>query len=139
AADTVFGRPLHPYARALLAAVPRLDRGRSAKLQTIEGAPPNLLNPPEGCRFRPRCRHAVEACHAAPETTEAVSGHTVACHRWPEFLNLAADPPAAGSRAPSGNGMAPHGAAPHGAGQNGAAPDGAGAPSLKIHGVSQIF
>ena len=55
-AERVFSRPLHPYARGLLAAVPRLDRGRSAKLATIDGAPPNLLAPPEGCRFRPRCR-----------------------------------------------------------------------------------
>ena len=55
-AERVFARPLHPYSRGLLSAVPRLDRGRSAKLATIEGAPPNLLAPPEGCRFRPRCR-----------------------------------------------------------------------------------
>ena len=55
-AERVFSRPLHPYARGLLTAVPRLDRGRSAKLATIDGAPPNLLAPPEGCRFRPRCR-----------------------------------------------------------------------------------
>ena len=65
-AERVFSRPLHPYARGLLAAVPRLDRGRSAKLATIDGAPPNLLAPPEGCRFRPRCRFAIEKCHEAP-------------------------------------------------------------------------
>src|SRR6266705_2115629 len=81
-AEAVFGRPLHPYTRGLLAAVPRLDRGRSEKLQTIEGAPPNLLRPPEGCRFRPRCRYAVDACHRMPDLTEPQSGHTVACHRW---------------------------------------------------------
>src|SRR5215469_10824760 len=54
-AERVFARPLHPYAQGLLSAVPRLDRGRAAKLATIDGAPPNLLAPPEGCRFRPRC------------------------------------------------------------------------------------
>src|SRR5499426_2018020 len=43
-AERVFARPLHPYARGLLTAVPRLDRGRSAKLSTIDGAPPNLLD-----------------------------------------------------------------------------------------------
>ena len=62
-AERVFGRPLHPYARGLLTAVPRLDRGRSAKLATIDGAPPNLLDPPSGCRFRPRCRFAIDKCH----------------------------------------------------------------------------
>ena len=60
-AERVFSRPLHPYARGLLAAVPRLDRGRSAKLATIDGAPPNLLAPPEGCRFRPRCPFAMRS------------------------------------------------------------------------------
>jgi peptide/nickel transport system ATP-binding protein len=84
-ADVVFGHPLHPYSRGLLAAVPRLDRGRSAKLQTIDGAPPNLLKPPEGCRFRPRCRYAAEACYRTPDQVEPTPGHTVACHRWSEL------------------------------------------------------
>src|SRR3979490_2836899 len=53
-AERVFTRPLHPYARGLLGAVPRLDRGRAAQLSTIDGAAPHLLNPPPGCRFRPR-------------------------------------------------------------------------------------
>ena len=65
-AERVFGRPMHPYARGLLTAVPRLDRGRSAKLSTIDGAPPNLLEPPSGCRFRPRCRFAIEKCLRGP-------------------------------------------------------------------------
>ncbi len=65
-AERVFARPLHPYARGLLSAVPRLDRGRAAKLSTIDGAPPNLLNPPSGCRFRPRCRFAIEPCLTEP-------------------------------------------------------------------------
>ena len=52
-AERVFGRPLHPYARGLLAAVPRLDRGRTAKLATIDGAPPNLLDPPVGLPLPP--------------------------------------------------------------------------------------
>ncbi len=84
-AEVVFGRPLHPYSRGLLSAVPRLDRGRREKLQTIEGAPPNLLRPPEGCRFRPRCRYAVDACHRTPDHTEPEPGHTVACHRWDDL------------------------------------------------------
>jgi peptide/nickel transport system ATP-binding protein len=108
-AAAVFGCPLHPYSRGLLAAVPRLDRGRNAKLQTIEGAPPNLLNPPEGCRFRPRCQYAVPACHQVPGPAQATEGHTVACHRWHE-LDMAGDAavaaPAATNGAAAANGAA---------------------------------
>jgi peptide/nickel transport system ATP-binding protein len=90
-AERVFSRPLHPYSRGLLSAVPRLDRGRSARLTTIEGAPPNLLAPPEGCRFRPRCRLAVDRCHNEPLLEPAESqdpGHLVACHRVHEVDTL---------------------------------------------------
>src|SRR6516225_8546421 len=80
-AERVFARPLHPYARGLLTAVPRLDRGRSAKLATIDGAPPNLLAPPEGCRFRPRCAFAIERCVEEPAFAELEPGHVAACHR----------------------------------------------------------
>ena len=52
-AERVFGRPMHPYARGLLTAVPRLDRGRNAKLSTIDGAPPNLLDPAVGLPLPP--------------------------------------------------------------------------------------
>jgi peptide/nickel transport system ATP-binding protein len=84
-AEAVFARPAHPYARGLLAAVPRLDRGRSSQLATIDGAPPNLLDPPEGCRFRPRCRYAIEACERVPDSVEVEAGHHVACHRASEI------------------------------------------------------
>jgi peptide/nickel transport system ATP-binding protein len=84
-AEGVFARPAHPYARGLLAAVPRLDRGRSSQLATIEGAPPNLLDPPEGCRFRPRCRYAIEACERVPASVEIEAGHFAACHRAGEL------------------------------------------------------
>ncbi len=90
-AEVVFGRPLHPYARGLLSAVPRLDRGRSARLTTIEGAPPNLLNPPEGCRFRPRCRFALPVCEQLPPLEEIEPGHLSACFRSREIEAL--DPP----------------------------------------------
>ena len=93
-AERVFARPLHPYARGLLAAVPRLDKGRSAKLATIDGAPPNLLSPPEGCRFRPRCRFAIDACTAVPPILEAEPGHLVACFRMQEIEALDREPAA---------------------------------------------
>jgi len=91
-AERVFARPLHPYARGLLSAVPRLDRGRSAKLATIEGAPPNLLNPPTGCRFRPRCRFVIDKCAEEPPFVAGEPGHLAACHRVTEIEAL--DPPA---------------------------------------------
>ncbi len=84
-AEAVFGHPIHPYARGLLAAVPRLDRGRSSHLTTIEGAPPNLLDPPEGCRFRPRCRYAIDACVAVPPLEQKAAGHFAACFRAGEI------------------------------------------------------
>ena len=97
-AERVFARPLHPYARGLLTAVPRLDRGRTTKLATIDGAPPNLLNPPEGCRFRPRCRFAIDMCHQVPDFVEVEPGHSAACHRTAEIEEL---DPALGAQAPS--------------------------------------
>ena len=103
-AERVFSRPLHPYARGLLAAVPRLDRGRSAKLATIDGAPPNLLAPPEGCRFRPRCPFAIEKCHEMPPFVAAEPGHLVACHRVSEIEAL---DPQAGTGGDVGQGREP--------------------------------
>ena len=83
-AERVFGRPLHPYARGLLTAVPRLDRGRNAKLATIDGAPPNLLDPPSGCRFRPRCRFAIDKCLEDPAVRERWSpGTSPPATAWP--------------------------------------------------------
>ena len=101
-AETVFGRALHPYARGLLSAVPRLDRGRNAKLATIDGAPPNLQNPPQGCRFRPRCRFAIAKCEEVPPLEAAERGHLVACFRKHEIEAL--DPP--GVRADSSQKLA---------------------------------
>ena len=81
-AERVFGRPLHPYARGLLSAVPRLDRGRSAKLATIDGAPPNLLAPPDGLPLPPALpvRHR-EVPRGAAVHRAVEPGHLAACHR----------------------------------------------------------
>ncbi len=89
-AEAVFGRPAHPYARGLLSAVPRLDRARTGRLATIEGAPPNLLAPPEGCRFAPRCRYAAEGCKIVPLPTEIEPGHFASCHRLAEVAHAEA-------------------------------------------------
>jgi len=106
-AEEVFGHPIHPYARGLLAAVPRLDRGRASQLATIEGAPPNLLDPPEGCRFRPRCRYAIDACADVPPLREMDAGHFAACFRAGEIdaLDQAAQADGASRAAPDATGM----------------------------------
>src|ERR671939_514198 len=62
----VFYDPQMPYTWGLLGSIPRLDRPRPERLHTIKGAPPSLINPPEGCKFRPRCPHAFEKCGDEP-------------------------------------------------------------------------
>ncbi|NCC53685.1 MAG: ABC transporter ATP-binding protein, partial [Spartobacteria bacterium] len=78
----VLHQPLHPYTRALLQAVPRLNA--TGKLNGIPGMVPSPRNWPQGCRFHPRCPHATERCRTeAPplETTDA-NQSSVACHHW---------------------------------------------------------
>ena len=65
-ADAVFHRPRHPYSMGLLRSVPRLDRPRGTRLETIEGLVPNLANAPPGCRFAPRCPFRIEICAQEP-------------------------------------------------------------------------
>lgn len=75
----VFATPLHPYTQALLTSVPKLHQ--EGELQSIEGSVPNLVHPPSGCRFHPRCPKAMEICSSVkPELRELISGHSVACH-----------------------------------------------------------
>lgn len=79
----LLARPLHPYTQGLLKAIPKLH-GESGRLQGIPGSIPNLLDPPPGCRFQPRCPLALEICaREKPPAIEAAPGHRVACHRYP--------------------------------------------------------
>ncbi|HEV3175602.1 MAG TPA: ABC transporter ATP-binding protein [Stellaceae bacterium] len=90
-AEAVYHRPRHPYTVALLRSVPRLDRPRQARLDPVEGQPPDLMRLDAGCAFRSRCRFAVDACaRARPslELTEEAS-HLAACFRSLELGNLA--------------------------------------------------
>src|SRR5688572_8486532 len=88
-ARELFARPLHPYTAGLLRSVPRLDRPRYAKLETIEGMPPNLLDPPEGCRFAPRCAAQVpESLCVQPPLVEAEPNHYSACVRAVEMARV---------------------------------------------------
>jgi peptide/nickel transport system ATP-binding protein len=60
----VFARPVHPYTAALLGSIPRIEYPPHTLLRSIEGNPPDMTNPPSGCRFAPRCSRAVEGCTA---------------------------------------------------------------------------
>jgi oligopeptide/dipeptide ABC transporter ATP-binding protein len=62
----IFYDPQHPYTWGLLGSIPRLDRPRPERLYSIPGSPPSLIDPPPGCKFRPRCAHAFEACVEEP-------------------------------------------------------------------------
>jgi peptide/nickel transport system ATP-binding protein len=78
----LYHRPLHPYTQGLLASIPRLDQP-DKELTSIPGSVPNLITPPTGCRFHPRCPHAMPVCKTEhPPTTVEGSGHTVACYLY---------------------------------------------------------
>ncbi len=81
--DEIYKRPLHPYTRALLSAVPIPDPDKAAKRERIilEGDIPSPLNPPKGCNFNTRCPMAREKCFIEePKVVEFEPGHFVACH-----------------------------------------------------------
>lgn len=77
----LFKDPKHPYTKALLASVPRFSQ--EDELQSIDGSVPNLVTPPPGCRFHPRCEHAMGVCKEAfPETVAVGGNHFVACYLY---------------------------------------------------------
>ncbi len=87
--EAVLERPAHPYTRALLAAVPRPDRPRAARLQAIPGIVPDIHAMPNGCRFQPRCAAAATSCAERTPSLESIDRvRTVRCVRWQE-LNAA--------------------------------------------------
>ena len=79
----IFNNPRHHYTHGLISTFPTVeDQERKQKFEYIEGAPPNLLDPPMGCRFHPRCPRATEVCRKDPAPTMQVISdlHRVACH-----------------------------------------------------------
>jgi peptide/nickel transport system ATP-binding protein len=78
-AQTLFDEPLHPYTQALLASVPNINLVGD-DLKIMQGTPPDLINPPPGCRFHPRCSQAFERCaKEVPPFREIRPGHYAAC------------------------------------------------------------
>jgi peptide/nickel transport system ATP-binding protein len=88
--ERFFHQPYHPYTLGLQNAYPSLiDPNRT--LISIEGYPPDLVDPPAGCRFNTRCPFAIERCfHEEPPLLEVAPGHQAACHRWQEVESLRA-------------------------------------------------
>lgn len=77
--DEVYGNPMHPYTKLLLASMPRL-RGPTSKLVYIPGEPPDLVNPPPGCRFHPRCPYAFDLCRREePRLAKVGEDHLARC------------------------------------------------------------
>ena len=77
----LFRNPKHPYTSALLDAVPKV--AQEGPLQSIEGAVPNLVDPPPGCRFHPRCPRAMDICKFEfPQTREIAENHFVSCYLY---------------------------------------------------------
>jgi oligopeptide/dipeptide ABC transporter ATP-binding protein len=80
--DEIFYDPQHPYTWGLLGSITRVDRPRPERLPAIPGMPPNVIDPPQGCHFRPRCPHEFAACSATPalEARVGTTGHRDRCH-----------------------------------------------------------
>ncbi|MGB9759678.1 MAG: ABC transporter ATP-binding protein [Thermoproteota archaeon] len=86
--DEIIERPLHPYTQALLKAIPEPDpENRKIIKEVPPGEPPDLVSPPSGCRFHPRCPYAMEVCRKEePPLREISPNHFVACHFAENFL-----------------------------------------------------
>lgn len=84
--EEIFGATYHPYTAGLLGSMTRLDEVRTERLYSIKGAPPSLINPGGGCRFRARCEFAQEVCRTdTPVPREISENHWAACHFAPDL------------------------------------------------------
>ena len=77
----VFDRPMHPYTKGLFDAIPKMTTDVD-RLSPILGAPPDPTNLPQGCKFRPRCKYATEACMNAVPSYKMADGHQCKCHLY---------------------------------------------------------
>jgi peptide/nickel transport system ATP-binding protein len=87
-AAELFAVPRHPYTRALLEAVPRLDPSVKRQRVALQGDPPSAARLPPGCVFSTRCGHAESACREAEPELQDDRGHAIACRRWRELAPI---------------------------------------------------
>ncbi len=81
-ANSIFKEPLHPYTQGLMDSIPKM-KGGNERLEAIEGNVPNLVKPPSGCRFNPRCSYAMSVCkQKKPPMIEVRPGHFTACYLY---------------------------------------------------------
>jgi peptide/nickel transport system ATP-binding protein len=84
--QAILEQPLHPYTRGLINCVPRLGSG-PRRLPAIPGVVPDLVKPPSGCSFNPRCAQVLGQCHRwRPRLVEVAPEHLVACYLYPEVM-----------------------------------------------------
>jgi len=77
--ESIFNAPLHPYTQHLISSLPMI--GEKSTKAGLPGSPPNLADPPSGCRFHPRCPHAIDVCRTVvPDLVTVKERHRVACH-----------------------------------------------------------
>jgi peptide/nickel transport system ATP-binding protein len=100
-AEAVTQSPAHPYTQLLLAAAPNPDAARGPR-ETLEGEPPSLINPPTGCRFHPRCPHAMAICSAElPPPTDLGAERWAACWLHTNHSGVSPASPAEPSQRPT--------------------------------------
>ncbi|HZR02628.1 MAG TPA: ABC transporter ATP-binding protein [Burkholderiales bacterium] len=82
--EAVLSKPLHPYTRALLSAVPVIEGGKKTEIIRLQGELPSPVRPPQGCHFHPRCPATMAQCrHSYPSASRQPSGQLVHCHLYP--------------------------------------------------------
>jgi oligopeptide/dipeptide ABC transporter ATP-binding protein len=98
ARDAIFAEPRHPYAQALLSAVPVPSTSERPQRRILPGEPPSALIPPPGCHLHPRCPHAQAVCERARPELADDDGHATACHLWRDIVFSSSPAPAAGPK-----------------------------------------